>query len=175
MDKINQNSALLAGLSLLLMTILSILIFPSLKAVPLHITGIAVIIILDIIVALALYFFLKSANQRLSLLTALFRSVYAIIFLIALIKMPNISAFNHVWERGLLVFGFHLLLLGLLTIQAKYVPKWIGYLLIIASVGYIIDSLGVFWGFSWQIGMFTFIGELVFMLWLLIKGRKIIV
>jgi hypothetical protein len=61
----------------------------------------------------------------------------------------------------------------MLIIQAKYVPKWIGYLALIASAGYIIDSLGAFWGYSWQIGMLTFIGELVFMLWLLIKGRTI--
>jgi len=173
MDTQIQKSALTAGLSLLLMTILSILIFPSLQATTLHISGIGIIIILDIIVALALYSFLKPANQRLSLWTAVFRIVYALIFVVALIKMPDLDAFNYVWERGLLVFGFHLLLLGLLTIQAKYVPKWIGYLVLIASAGYIIDSLGVFWGYSWQIGIYTFIGELVFMLWLLIKGRKI--
>lgn len=173
MDKIIQKSAIIAGLSLLLMMILSILIFPSLQANTLHITGIAIIIILDVIVAISLYNFLKLANQRLSLFTALFRLVYALIFLISLLKMPNIDAFNHVWERGLLVFGFHLLFLGILTIQTKYVPKWIGYLLLIASAGYIVDSLGVFWGYSWQISMFTFIGELIFMIWLLIKGNKL--
>ncbi len=174
MDKQIQRSALTAGLSLLLMTILSILIFPSLQATTLHITGIAAIIILDVIVALALYLFLKPANQRLSLWTAVFRIVYALIFVVALIKMPNLDAFNHVWERGLLVFGFHLLLLGILITQTKYVPNWIGYLVLIASAGYIIDSLGTFWDYSWQIGMFTFIGELIFMLWLLTKGRKVV-
>lgn len=168
-----QKSALTAGLGLLIMTILSILIFPSLQAIPLHITGIAIIIILDVVVALSLYKFLKLVNPNLSLSTALFRIVYAIIFIIALIKMPDIDAFNHVWERGLLVFGFHLLLLGLLTIQAKYVPTWLGYLLLIASAGYIIDSLGAFWGYTTQIGIYTFIGELIFMFWLLFKGRKI--
>jgi len=173
MDKQIQKSAIVAGSSLLLMTILSILIFPSLQAITLHITGIGIIIILDVIVAIALYNFLKPANQKLSLWTAIFRLVYAIIFVVALIKMPNLDAFNHVWERGLLVFGFHLLLLGILTLQAKYVPNWIGYLVLLASAGYIIDSFGAFWGYSSQIGMFTFVGELILMIWLLFKGRKI--
>ncbi len=173
MEKQIQKSAFIAGLSLLLMTILSIIIFPSLQANSLHITGIAIIIVLDVIVAISLYIFLKPANQKLSLWTAVFRLVYALIFVVALIKMPNLDAFNHIWERGLLVFGFHLLLLGILTIQAKYVPKWIGYLILIASAGYIIDSLGAFWGFSWQVGLFTFVGELIFMIWLLFWGRKV--
>ena len=173
MDKQIQKSALIAGLSLLLMTILSILIFPSLQAITLHTVGIGVIIILDVIVAIALYNFLKPANQGLSLWTAVFRLVYALIFIVALIKMPNLDAFNHVWERGLLVFGFHLLLLGILVLQAKYIPKWIGYLILIASAGYLIDSLGAFWGYSWQIGIYTFIGELVFMVWLIFWGRKV--
>ena len=173
MEKQLQKSALVAGLSLVLMTILSIIIFPSLQANPLHITGIAIIIVLDVIVAISIYTFLKPANQNLSLSVAIFRMVYAVIFIIALVKMPDLDLFNHVWERGLLVFGLHLLLLGLLTIQAKYVPKWIGYLILIASAGYIIDSLGAFWGYSIQIGMFTFIGELIFMFWLIFRGIKI--
>lgn len=168
-----QKSALTAGFSLLIMTILSFIIFPSLQANTLSIIGIAVIIILDVIVALSLYVVLKPVDKNLSLWSALFRIVYAVIFTIALIKMPDLNAFNYIWERGLLVFGIHILLLGILVYKSSYIPKWVGILVLIASAGYIIDSLGAFWGYSWQIGMFTFIGELILMLWLIFKGGKI--
>jgi hypothetical protein len=168
-----QKSALTAGVSLLIMTILSIATLFSLNATALSIISIAIIIILDVIVAIALYRLFKFVNLNLSFLTALFRVVYAIVFTIALIKMPDIGAFTYTWERGLLVFGFHLLLLGILIYQSKFVPKWIGILVVLAGLGYIIDSLGKFWSFSLQFGMFTFIGELIFMVWLIFWGRKI--
>ena len=168
-----QKSALIAGLGQLIMTNLSFAIFPSLAATTIHITGIAIIIILDIIVAIAFYEFFKPVNHKLSLLAAVFRIVYAVIFLIALIKMPDIDKYYYVWDRGLLVFGIHVLLIGILVIQSNYVPKWIGVLVLIASAGYIIDSLGVFWGYSWQTAMFTFIGEMIFMIWIIFWGSKV--
>ena len=173
MRKRVQKAALIAGIGQLIMAILSFVIFPSLTPSIFHIIGIAIIIVLDVVVAIALYKFLEPTNTRLSLLAAVFRIIYAVIFAIALFKMPNLDAFNYVWERGLLVFGFHVLLLGILTFQSKYVPRWISILVLIASAGYIIDSLGVFWGYSWQVAMFTFIGEMIFMFWLLVKGRTI--
>jgi len=168
-----QKSALISGISLLIMTILSFIIFPSLQANTLSIIGIVIIIILDVIVALSLYIVLKPTDKNLSFWTALFRIVYAIIFTIALIKMPDLNAFTNIWQRGLLVFGFHLLLLGVLIYKSNYIPKWVGILILIASAGYIIDSFGIYLGYSLQIGMFTFIGELILMLWLIFKGGKI--
>ncbi|MFC1785039.1 DUF4386 domain-containing protein [Candidatus Neomarinimicrobiota bacterium] len=168
-----QKTAKIAGVSLLIMTIMSFIIFPSLQATTLSIIGIAIIIILDVVVAISLYIILKPSNENLSMIMALFRIVYAIIFTIALIKMPDLNAFTYIWERGLLVFGFHLLLLGVLIYHSIYIPKWIGVLVVIASTGYIIDNIGTYFGYSLQIGMFTFIGEIILMLWLLIKGSKI--
>lgn len=168
-----QKAAIISGVSLLIMTILSVLIFPSLKATTLSIIGIAIIIILDVVVAITLYQILKPSNNNLSFLMAIFRIVYAVIFTIALIKMPDLNAFNYIWIRGLLVFGLHLLLLGVLIYHSTYIPKWIGALVVIASFGYIIDSIGAYFGYSLQIGMFTFFGELILMAWLLIKGSRI--
>jgi len=172
-NKSVQKVALTAGISLLIMTILSFLIFPSLQATVLSIIGIAVIIILDVIVAISLYILMKPTNSNLSLLMALFRIVYAVIFTIALIKMPNLNAFNFIWQRGLLVFGFHLLLLGILVFRSTFIPKWVGVLLAISGMGYIIDGFGTYWGYSYNIALYTFIGELILMFWLVIKGRKI--
>ena len=172
-NKSIQKAALASGVGLLIMTILSLIIFSSLEATTFSIVGIAIIIILDIIVAITIYKVVKPVNSNLSFLMALFRIVYAIIFTIALIKISDLSTFNYIWERGLLVFGVHLLLLGVLIYNSKYIPKYIGILVMLASSGYIIDSIGVYFGYSLQIAMFTFIGELVMMIWLLFRGSKI--
>jgi len=171
MSKI-QKAAITTGISLLLMTILSIVIFSSLDASTFSIAGIAIIIILDVIVAITLYQVLKPVNNNLSKLTAVFRIVYAVIFTIALVKMPDLNSFTYILERGLIVFGFHLLLLGLLIFKSVYIPKWLGALVAIAGIGYIVDSIGVFWGYTFNIAIYTFVGELILMLWLLIKGKN---
>ena len=168
-----QKAAIISGFSLLIMTILSFIIFPSLQATTFSKFGIAIIIILDVIVAITLYHVLKPVNSNLSFLMALSRVVYAVIFTIALLKISDLSIFNSIWERGLLVFGVHLLLLGVLVYNSNFIPKLIGILVMITSVGYIIDSIGIYFGYSFQIAMFTFFGELVLMIWLLIKGSKI--
>jgi len=157
--------------------------------------------LLDIIVAWALYIFLVPINKQLSLLTAWLRLVYATILLVVLtylIKvlillngadyliglsaeqlnaqvMICISTFNHGWEFGIIIFGFHLLILGYLVYKAGYMRKILGILIIIASLGYMIDGLGKLLStdYNLTISMFTFIGEVVLMFWLLIKGRQI--
>ena len=159
-----------------------------------------IVALLDIIVAWALYIFLIPVNKQLSLLTAWLRLIYATIFLVVLtylIKvlillngadyltglsaeqlntqvMICISIFNRGWEFGIIIFGFHLLILGYLTYKAGYMRKILGILLIIASLGYMTDSLGKLLSanYNLNISMFTFIGEVVLMFWLLIKGRQ---
>ncbi len=168
-----SKSPLITGISLIIMTILSILIFPSLKASPLYIIGIATIIILDIIIALSLYYFLRSVNKNLSLIMSVLRIIYSIIFAIALLNISNLTTFYSIWDNGLLIFGIHLLFLGILVYKAQYIPKWLGILIVIASFGYIIDSIANLFGINTMIGMFTFIGEVLFAIWLIVKGRKI--
>ena len=55
-----------------------------------------------------------------------------------------------------------------------YIPRILGVLLIIAGVGYLIDSFGrlLIPTYDANIAYFTFIGELLFMLWLLWIGVK---
>jgi hypothetical protein len=157
--------------------------------------------ILDIIVAWALYVFLIPVNKSLSLLTAWMRIIYASILIIVSLNLINIvelinnsnylSAFGTVrlqaiimlsfskfrlgWETGLIVFSIHLLLLGLLIYKAGYMRRILGVLLIIASSGYFIDGIGKLLSpdYNLTISMFTFIGEVILIFWLLIKGRKI--
>ncbi|MEX0313787.1 MAG: DUF4386 family protein, partial [Allomuricauda sp.] len=64
---------------------------------------------------------------------------------------------------------------GYLVVKASYVPKIFGVLLLVAGFGYILHTLGAFFFPTVNLDFlfFTFFGELVFMVWLLIKGRKL--
>ena len=160
-----------------------------------------IVIICDILVAWALYVFLNPANQALSLLVAWFRVVYAVIFAVALVNyvdvvqylgdgggvramvptkvgarvMQSLNAFENGWSIGYIFFGLHLSLLGYLTFRSGFVPKFLGVLLILAGVSYLIDYFGkvVVPAYGLNLAMFTGWGELIFMFWLLFKGGKV--
>ncbi|MDD5065783.1 MAG: DUF4386 domain-containing protein, partial [bacterium] len=106
-DISQRKAALIAGLGLLIMTIAAIfadfnvfqkLIIPAdanatinnIKAnetlFRIGIGSFLIVIICDIIVAWALYIFLRPINKGLSMLTAWFRLVYAVIFSVALVN-----------------------------------------------------------------------------------------
>jgi Domain of unknown function (DUF4386) len=77
------------------------------------------------------------------------------------------------WSQA--VFGAHLCLLGYLAYRSAYVPPTIGIVLVAAGFGWIVGVLGPYFApvaHLDAIGI-TVVGELIFMLWLLIKGRKI--
>lgn len=217
-----SNSAIIAGIGLILMAILAPianfsiiqgLIVPddSAKTVNniiaseglfrLGICFLLINVVLDIIVAWALYVFLKPINKSLSKLTAWFRIVYAtmlgtvLLYLINVLQILNeadylavfesnqiqtlvmvsLKNFTLGWKFGLIIFGFHLLFLGYLMLKAGYMHRILGILLIIASLGYIIDGFGrlASSNYNISISIYTFIGEIVLIFWLLIRGRKI--
>ncbi len=157
-------------------------------------------LICDVVVAWALYLFLKPVNKDLSLLTALFRMVFAVITLSAMLNLVgvlnltqntryltafddsiysevllSIKNFNLQWSFAFSFFSLYLMLIGALAYKATYVPKTIGILLIIAGIGYLIDTLRTFFFPSVQMDyiMITYFGEVIFMLWLLIKGWRV--
>ncbi|NAY91340.1 DUF4386 family protein [Muricauda sp. JGD-17] len=159
-----------------------------------------VVIILDILVAWALYVFLKPVNSNISLLTAWFRLIYSGIYAVALANyfkvleflnstellsesgrnglnaeiMLSLNAFNDTWAIGFAFFGLHLFLLGYLAFKADYVPKIWGVLLLIAGLSYLIDYFFRFLFPEVNLPLSTYLGwgEPVFMFWLLFKGGK---
>jgi hypothetical protein len=215
------KAALIAGIGLLLMALTvpfaEFYIFPKLIDADAAVTAKNIInnrllftvsiflhfitLICDVVVAWALYIFLKPVSRQLSLLTAWFRLIYAAMYLIALfnlIKVLNlleyktesnlseqarfydtitfyIHSFHLEWSFGLIVFGLDLILLGYLVFKAAYVPKIFGILIIIAGVGYLINTVGLFLFPNINTGFLfiTFFGELIFMSWLLIRGAGI--
>ncbi|KRF34596.1 DUF4386 domain-containing protein [Paenibacillus sp. Soil787] len=168
-----------------------------------------IVLILDVLVAWALYVLLKPVNENLAMLAAWFRLVYTAIFGIALSNLLNvlpllsgaeylkvfttdqlqaqvmllIDAFRNGWLIGLVFFGFHLLVVGYLIIKSGgYIPRIIGIFLILASAGYVIDSLAHFLLpnyadyktiFQLIVAVPGVIGELSLAFWLLIKGVKV--
>jgi hypothetical protein len=157
--------------------------------------------VLDVIVAWALYVILKPVNKSLSLLTAWFRVVYAAM-LAALLVYPvhvlqivggpgylsvfepaqinsmaliSLNDFSTGWQVALIIFGIHLLMLGYLFIKSGYVRNYLGILLIIAGLGYMTDGTGKILSPDYHavVAVYTFLGEVVLVFWLLIKGRKI--
>ncbi|MHC1712462.1 MAG: DUF4386 domain-containing protein [Solidesulfovibrio sp.] len=166
-----------------------------------------IVLICDVIAAWTLYIFLKRVNKSLSLLTMLFRLLYATILGTALFNLVIalhylkdsaylaafethqlqaqallfINVFFDNWAIGLIVFGFHLLVLGYLVFKSGYIPKILGVLLIIGSFGYLIQNFALFLLPNFENNKALFetvlalpmaIGELSFAFWLLLKGGK---
>ncbi|MGE7872157.1 DUF4386 domain-containing protein [Bacillus paramycoides] len=165
-----------------------------------EIYGWIIIFITDIVVAWALYFFLKPIHASLSLLTAWLRLMYTALLGIAIFNltfalllskstvanpeayiMLFLEAFEYIWSVGLIIFGLHLLMLGYVTFQSKRIPKTISVLLLIAAIGYIIinvmntmfsqyDAIISFTKVLFQLPMIA--GELGLSIWLLLKGGR---
>lgn len=221
--------ARLAGFGLLLMAILAIfanffvierLIIPEDAATTANniisnellfrggIASFIIVLILDVLVAWALYILLKPVNKNLALVAAWFRLIYTAIFGVALYNflsvlqlvsdadyltvfetdqlyaqvMLFINAFNNAWLIGLVFFGFHLLVAGYLIFKSGFMPRIIGILLILASMGYLIDNFAKVLLSNYTdyetiflliVAVPGVIGEVSLAIWFLVKGNKI--
>jgi len=78
-----------------------------------------------------------------------------------------------------LIFGFHLLLLGYLVYRSGFWPRFLGILLIVGAVGYLLQSYSHLLApqfddiFETVVIVLSVPGELAFTLWLLIKGVNV--
>ena len=72
-------------------------------------------------------------------------------------------------------WGLWLLPMGYLIYKSGFLPKFLGILLIIACLGYLVDSFAAFLLPSLNVNVifFTGWGELAILLWLLIKGVNV--
>jgi uncharacterized protein DUF4386 len=219
-----RRAALIAGGALLLMAVLAGLakfvaldglvtpgdaartataIAGSVGTFRLGILGLTLVIVLDVVVAWALYRVFSPVNRSISLLAAAFRIVFAAAFLAAVgrllgalrllgddstlsvftpaqlhaLGLLEITAFDDLWTVALGLFGVHLLLVGYLAYRSGYAPRLLGILLAVAGLGYLIDGVGTALSTApWtSIGAFTFIGEIWLALWLVIRGPLLVI
>ena len=151
----------------------------------------------DILLAWTMYIFLRPVNASLALLGAWFRIVYSAIAIVALFNfvyayqllhlpvfqnqvdnqqiLQLVNARRFAMNIAFIVFGIYLVFGGILMIKASYIPKIMGILIMLAGLGWIIINLQPYffkqYDISWML-IFS-VGELVFGIWLLVKGRKI--
>jgi hypothetical protein len=160
-----------------------------------------VTLILDVVIAWALYILLEPVNPALSLLTAWFRLMYTGVALFGvahlftvfrLLKTPYflkifgseqlhaqaqllLSSFRYDWNAGLVLFGIHLGLLGYLICRSRYIPRVLGAILIVVGVAWVVNSFRPYLYPDAPLGFIPMLGfgELLLPLWLVIRGSRI--
>jgi hypothetical protein len=165
------------------------------------------VFVADAVVAWALYIFFRRVNRDVSLLTAWFRLLYTAMSGIALLNLAIVvllvggadtatalgagprdaqallflDAYRYGWAIALVCFGVHLVLLGFLVLRSDYAPSIIGILLVLAGLGYLVDSLARFLLLNYEdySDFFTLLnfvpavaGEFSLTGWLLLRGGK---
>ena len=89
------------------------------------------------------------------------------------------SLFLGIYEHGFTIahifWGLWLFPMGYLIFRSGFLPRIIGVLLVIAGLGYLVDFtlFFLFPDVTMTVSDFTFVGEVVLILWLLIKGVNV--
>jgi hypothetical protein len=153
-----------------------------------------------ILLPLVLYKILKPVNRNIAVLMVVFALVtipiaminllFQFVALLPLSSADYLTAFDadqlyaqvmfflDLNELGTFVaqfLGFWVSLLGFLVFKSGFLPRILGIMLIITGLGYLIDSITFFLlpNFDVSISLFTFWGEALFALWLLIMGVNV--
>jgi hypothetical protein len=157
--------------------------------------------IADVVVAWALYALLRPVQPAVSMLAAWFRLVYATVAIVALTRLVTVlrlvrtpdyantfgapqrdaqvdlllSSFRWEWGVSMLFFAVHLLLLGALVWRSRYLPRVLGVLLVVNGIAYGIDCVKPYVAPGVRLPWLPvlFFGEILFMLWLLVRGRRL--
>ncbi len=157
--------------------------------------GIVLVIILDILVSWTIYQFFKNDNKKIAIISFILRIIYAAIFGVATYFLianlgqgsnnellnSNFNSFETLWTFGLIVFGLHLLAVGILMKVHRNIPKVLWILTLIAGISYVV--VHILKSMLPQLSEFTetlnnvltlpmALGELGLAIWLIIKGGK---
>ncbi|MBM1107788.1 DUF4386 domain-containing protein [Aurantibacter crassamenti] len=176
------------------------------SAFELAIFGFVIMLIFDLVLVWGLYKLFRSVSWEFTLMASTLRLINVLIFGVALYhliavfhivtsidsitvhnqfletKVINLlNDFNNIWLIGLLFFAFHLALLAYLVWRSSAVPKWLGVLLMIAAIGYVVDSFAQLFllnypdyesFFALAVIVPGVIGELTLTFWLLFRSNK---
>ena len=164
------------------------------------IVSLLAVAVLDVVVACALYRVFRPVSERISMLGAWLRLAYAAVFMVAIAQLlevarllgddrslaafsatqlhvqalARIDEFSDIWHAGLVLFGMYLIVVAYLAHTSGSVPKLLCVLLAVAGFGYLFDSFAaVLTGSSPEVSSYTFLGEFLLALWLVIRGRRL--
>jgi hypothetical protein len=147
----------------------------------LGITSYIIILVLDVLIAFALYVILKPINNKVSALAAGFRLVYTAIMGASLFALALLFSNEYVYGQLLAYVFFiaHVFALGYLVFKSHFIPRWLGVFLIIASFCYIILTYGEYvLSDEWMdvLGLIALVpatfAELSLGIWLLLKRNN---
>ncbi len=165
-----------------------------------------IVLVADLVVGWALYIYLKPVSKSISLLTAWLRLIYVAVAASAFVGLFAVStiliggtvfelgeldaltalflnSYQYGFNVGFVFFGLHILGLGYLIWKSDYVPRVLGVLLIIAALGYQIDSFASLISSSYAnndtlfvvfVAVPAIVSEFALTLWLLIRGRNVV-
>jgi len=172
----------------------------------LGIVGDSVVILLEIALIAVLYQLLRPVNRTLALVATFARLAMTVVMAVnvfnslGVLLLSSDAKYLTVFEPGQLhalvllflnlhdsgvyiwqvIFSFHLLVLGYLVFKSGFFPRILGILLMVACLGYLMDSFGILFPISGALSIVSsvllavgVIGELSFTLWLLIKGVNV--
>jgi hypothetical protein len=152
--------------------------------------------ILSIFLVMALYQVLKVVNKNMAWLMVIFVLVGVPIGMLnelnnlAVLQLLSGAAYLNVFTTGqlqalayffiqlhslgldiqLIFSGLWLFPMGYLVFKSGFLPRIIGILLVIASIGWVVQSFATFLGYNLSTIFITSWGELILGLWLLIRG-----
>ena len=157
--------------------------------------------IVNIFVVLALYQLLKPVNKNMARLMVIFLLLgvpiamlnelnqFAVLLLSSSADSQRVFTadqlhalvllFTNLHDNGIniagIFWGLWLFPMGYLVFKSGFLPRILGILLMIGCVGYLIQSFAAFLlpNLAVNIALFTFWGEVLFPLWLLIKGVNV--
>jgi hypothetical protein len=161
------------------------------------IAGWSTILMLDVLIGLGVIRYYKKDKPKISALAGALRLLYSAVLAVGighLIKAAfassaasiysGIAAFNMFWGLGLILFGVHLIVLGI-TFQNEGGKQWVTIaiktLLILAGIGYIVQYVGILVVANPLVFAATMeaifivpmiISEISYGLWKLFKGGK---
>ncbi len=166
------------------------------------------VIICDVLVAWGIYIMFSSSNKELAILAAWMRIIFASIYAIGFLELYELSTIIHdnnfinLYDQSQLVaqtmlsikqyknyvnlsfifFGIHIGLLAYLILKSKIIHKLIGYALVTACIGYLINSFGSFLSSSFSnnqnifivlVALPAIVSELSLTIFLIVKNKEI--
>ncbi|RXZ70931.1 DUF4386 domain-containing protein [Agromyces albus] len=159
------------------------------------------IVVLDVIVAWALWGVFRPAQPATAALAAALRITYSAVFAAAIgllvdaqrlaagvgatealpvetrdeLALQRLAEFDSIWSGALIIFGAHLAVVAWLLLRhGGAFAAIVGAFVVIAAVGYVFDGTLPLIVPEWSggIAQFTFIGEVLLIVWLLVGGIR---